>query len=186
MENCKDKIILYPNTFKYIGLFLICLVFSLSSILLCYLGIMDTAITDTGSRVLVIITGGAGVLLFLPMSCYIIQRLINKKPSLIIDDTGIYDNASYTSAGFLPWSEIDSVTMWKQEYKVGSQKILGIKVKNEDQFINKFYGVKRILIRTGRYPVNIPQNGINARTEDVHNIMNHYFIIKGSNKNIIQ
>jgi len=40
---------------------------------------------------------------------YAIFRLIKPKPSLVINDEGVFDNASAVGAGMLKWSEIDEV-----------------------------------------------------------------------------
>lgn len=186
MENDNRKITTYPSIVKFIFFSILSVVFTLGSMFLILvglkinLGFIDTTIKEGYSYTFVAFIGILGFVMFSPMAFYYIRRIIVKKPSLSIDNDGIYDNATYASAGYLSWSDIEAICIYKQEYKIGSQRILGIKLKNKNEFIEKFHGLKKVFIRMSIYPVNIPQNAINIDIEELYSIVGSYLNKKRS------
>jgi hypothetical protein len=62
-----------------------------------------------------------------------LRKLFDKKPGLVLNSSGITDNSSGLSAGFIPWSEIEDATI----LQVGAQKILIIMVENPEAYVGR-------------------------------------------------
>ena len=175
-----EKIVVYPSKMKYFLFSALSVFFTLLSALLILMGLqvpirfIDIKIEEGSNHAFLILLGIIWLVIFSMMALYYILRLVFYKPSLIIDKDGIFDNAAYTSAGYLKWTEIESICLYNQKYKIGSQKALGINLKNKDAFMDRCHGFKKISIEMAKYPVIISQNAINIRIEDLHNVMNSY------------
>lgn len=65
---------------------------------------------------------------FTPMLIYIFYRLFDDSPRIILDSTGIIDNSTLTSPGFIPWREIAGFEM----KEVFETQFIGIVLKNHD------------------------------------------------------
>lgn len=140
------------------------------------LGFVDTTIVEGSSYLFIASIGIIGFILVAPAMYYYLHRLVFYKPTLIIDENGIYDNTSATSAGYIAWNEIEGVFIWIQKYRFLSQKILGITLKNKEEFLTKFHGLKKKMMRIGEYPVNIPQNAITMDIDELRDIIKSYII----------
>jgi hypothetical protein len=55
------------------------------------------------------LSGLAGIIFFGFVGFYLLKKLFNKKPGLIISNSGIVDNSSGISVGFIPWSDIKEI-----------------------------------------------------------------------------
>ncbi|HXD34827.1 MAG TPA: STM3941 family protein [Pyrinomonadaceae bacterium] len=60
-----------------------------------------------------------------------LKKLFDKKPALILNNSGIVDNASSVSAGFIPWSEVVGARI----VEVQKQKMLVINVRDPEEYI---------------------------------------------------
>ncbi|MEO6883651.1 MAG: STM3941 family protein [Bacteroidia bacterium] len=76
--------------------------------------------------------GISGILFFGMIFFFIVKKLGDNSPGLIISPEGILDNASGVSAGFIPWADINEI----REPKVSNQKFLNIIVKNPQNYID--------------------------------------------------
>ncbi|MGI4789132.1 MAG: STM3941 family protein [Janthinobacterium lividum] len=93
-------IVLYPARWKMALIALGGLLFVLCAPLLWATG-------DPFIRVVAV----ADVLFFGFCALFALGRLLRPRPSLVIDERGITDNASATGAGFIAWDEIAAVGM---------------------------------------------------------------------------
>ena len=98
---------------------------------------------------------------------FALTRLFSKKPALIIDQSGITDNASGLSAGFIPWSDITGAGIATFQ----KQKFLGISLRNPQDYLEKASLLKRLLMKSNSswvgYIVNIPQITLPVAVEDL-------------------
>lgn len=70
--------------------------------------------------------------------------LFNKTPGLIISNEGIYDNSSFFSAGFVPWTNISDV----QEIVVSKHQMINLVPKNPELILkSQKNGIKRKLLQ---------------------------------------
>lgn len=93
-------IVLYPSRWKMALLALGGLLFALCAPLLWNTG-------DTFNQAVAVID----VLLFGYCALFALVRLLRPRPSLVLDERGITDNASAMGAGFIAWEEIAAVGM---------------------------------------------------------------------------
>ncbi|MDR2213783.1 MAG: hypothetical protein LBE21_09200 [Pseudomonadales bacterium] len=60
-----------------------------------------------------------------------LKKLIDKTPGLVLDSSGLHDNSSGISAGFVPWSDITGFGVWELD----GQQILVVKVLDPQKYI---------------------------------------------------
>jgi hypothetical protein len=84
-------------------------------------------------QVLTIFFGTAAVLFFGYIGFFIIKKINDKTPGLIISNEGVTDNSSAVSAGFIPWSDVVGIT----DFRVFHQKFVSIDLKNPQGYIEK-------------------------------------------------
>jgi hypothetical protein len=89
---------------------------------------------------------------FGPCLGYAIFRLVRRTPSLIISQSGLYDGSSALGGFVFHWSEIECAYV----SFVGRQKMLSIKLKNQEEFLSRVGWVKRIWMRYSIYLVGSP------------------------------
>jgi len=85
--------------------------------------------------------GYASLLLFIPAMFYMVYKLSDHSPVLIIDSVGLTDHTSATSPGFIPWREIKSFEV----KKVHSTPLLGIVLKDPATISKKMSPLSRFL-----------------------------------------
>lgn len=102
----------------------------------------------------------------LGLACFV-YRLCVRRPALVIDDEGLLDNATLTSAGMLRWEEIEDV----YAYEFMGHRMLGIVPVDEEVAIRRLPRLKQLVLRTNRSfgvpPFNIPLKPLRVSTEDL-------------------
>lgn len=158
----EDRIVVYPSRWKLLLLALGALLFVVFGCLIG-LGWLDAPLDQ------VIIAAYVGVPFFGLCFAYLVYRLISPKPSLIVDERGIYDNASALGAGWIRWEEIEE--MYAFEYR--GQTMLGIIPKDEEEILGRLSLLKRSVMRINtalpgvECPVNIPQTALPITIEEL-------------------
>jgi hypothetical protein len=113
------------------------------------------------------LAGIAGIAFFGLCLGYAVWRLARPSPALIIHSSGIFDNASALSAGFLAWNEISHIFM----ASFRNQKFLGIAVKDVEGLLSRQSGLKarlmRMNIRLSGAAINIPANTLPVSLDEV-------------------
>jgi hypothetical protein len=110
----------------------------------------------------------AAILFFGYTLFFSIKKLADKKPGIVIDDSGIYDNSSAVSVGLIPWTDIrqiSTVTVMRQEFVI-------IGVSNPEHYINKqpnFLKRKGMQYNYKNYgsPIAISANGLKCNVKDL-------------------
>jgi hypothetical protein len=74
---------------------------------------------------------------------YPLARLLRHAPTLIIHSSGVVDNGSALSVGFLPWHEMARVEI----VQFGSQRYLAIGVKNRETLLRAQSGLKALILK---------------------------------------
>jgi hypothetical protein len=126
-----------------------------------------------GLEILVYIEGFASILFFGLVAILVFKKLLNKEPGFVINSKGITDNSSGTSAGFIPWSEIDSF----QITKVFTQKFIAIILKDPEHYLSKVEGKfkKRSMTlnyKSSKSPVNISTNSLKISFGELLQLLN--------------
>jgi hypothetical protein len=77
---------------------------------------------------------------------YIPIKLFDKKPGLVIDENGIYDNSSAVSVGLILWNDIDSIKLVYAIEKRKSSRFLLINVHNPEEYFDRSNRFKKMLL----------------------------------------
>ena len=96
--------------------------------------------------------GAAAVIFFGLAGILFIRKLFDKKPGLVFSRVGILDNSSAVSAGVIPWSEIVGAEL----FQIHRQKLLVIKVKTPERYIEQGNPLKRALNRANHSMMGSP------------------------------
>ena len=98
---------------------------------------------------------------------YICYRLLKPSPSVIINQEGIFDNASVFGAGMIRWEEIESMFI----YKIMDNSFLGIIPVNLETILARQSIIKRFLFRLNKgmsqAPFAIPAGGLPMSVEEL-------------------
>jgi hypothetical protein len=107
--------------------------------------------------------GLASIVFFGLAGLYGLKKLFDRKPALIFNEHGLFDNASAVSAGFIPWSEVTGTAV----FEVNKQKTLIIAVRNPQQYIERGGALKRALNKANYRMVGSPIS-ISAGTLEIN------------------
>lgn len=118
--------------------------------------------------------GIAGMVFFSLTGVVGIRKLFDKKPGLVLNSAGIIDNSSGLAAGFIPWSEITGAEI----YEVRRQKMLIIKVRNPETFIQRGnilqQAVVKINSRMSGSPIAITSNSLKINFAELLSTFEQY------------
>ena len=96
--------------------------------------------------------GLAGILFFGASGLYGLFKMFDKKPGLVLDSSGVFDNASGVAAGFIPWSEVLGAGV----YEIQGQKMLIIGVRDPQKYLDRGSALKRTLNKASYKMVGSP------------------------------
>jgi hypothetical protein len=113
------------------------------------------------SPMIIFITGLACILFFGLCFFFIIKKIGDNSPGLVISDEGILDNSSGVSAGQIKWTEIEKISV----IKIQRQKLIMIQLKNPQDYIERQRsGFKRKMMKINYKmygtPLSITSNGL--------------------------
>ncbi len=116
--------------------------------------------------------GFAAISFFGLTGIFILRKLFDTKPGIIINEEGILDNASAVSAGQISWGDVSGIRITK----VVTQNFLIILVHNPEEYISRqTNAVKRKLMETNfkiyGTPINISANGLQCSFDELQNIL---------------
>jgi hypothetical protein len=156
-----DAIVIYPSKKKLLliavgGAVFVCLaIFMLLS--------PDPDFSDWDVRAVAI----ACIAFFGLALAYTLWRLARPSPALVIHPSGLFDNASALSAGFLRWDEISHIFV----AKVKNQAFLSIALNDVEGLLNRQTGMKaklmRMNVRLTGAAVGIPANTLPISLEEL-------------------
>ncbi len=113
-----------------------------------------------------------GVPFFGLCAFYGIFRILDSAPLVVINDEGIFDNASALGAGLILWDEIEGSGV----YEISNQKMLEIVVKDPQAVISRQPWYKRYIMHINKgiwnAPFNIPQAAMPVPVEEVSQTIN--------------
>ncbi len=102
---------------------------------------------------------------------YIIFKIFDTRPGLIINDVGITDNSYYGSVGLIDWSKIEGIRI----QQIMSTKFLLIDVSNPKEFIEKSSLLKGSLMKANLRmygtPLSIASNSLNYNFDDLEKLL---------------
>jgi hypothetical protein len=110
----------------------------------------------------------SGILFFGWGIIYFSRKLADKKPGMIIDDEGLFDNSSAAAVGRIPWENITRVVTTQ----VMNQQFLIIVVNNPEHYINEQHNVikkKGMIYNFKHYgsPIAITAGGLKCNLSEL-------------------
>ena len=96
---------------------------------------------------------------------YFSKKLLDKKPALIIDDKGIYDNYTLFNFDLIPWSDVSQIWEGSVATSVASkQQFITVGLVDPDKYISKEKNLikrKLLIVNTKSYgsPIHLSTNG---------------------------
>ena len=125
-----------------------------------------------GNPTLILIAGIASVIFFGLVAVIIFRKFSDKKPGLIINRQGIFDNSSGVSAGLIPWTDIQEIKI----SQVMSQKFLMFIVRNPEYYLEKVTNplkknAMKMNYKTYGSPISISSNALQTNFDDLHKLL---------------
>ncbi|AEE53344.1 hypothetical protein Halhy_5519 [Haliscomenobacter hydrossis DSM 1100] len=130
------------------------------------------------------LVGCAAIVFFGICAFFIIRKLPDQRPGLIIDDEGLTDNSSGVSAGQILWADIEDISV----LEIQRQKLIMLQVKNPQDYIDKQpSGLKRKLMtmnfRMYGTPLSISSNGLKISFDELLKMLNDYLAANNERRN---
>jgi glucan phosphoethanolaminetransferase (alkaline phosphatase superfamily) len=106
---------------------------------------------------------------------FLVFKLFDNKPGLVIDSSGITDNSSITAIGFIPWDTITSI----KTIEVYQQKIIAIEVKNPNHLIEKQSDLKKFWLKQNcnsfATPICINTNSLKIKFDELEKLIKEFW-----------
>lgn len=124
--------------------------------------IVGLAVAGAGYKAgfVMVLAGG----IFVPVG---VARAFSRKPAVVVNREGIFDNASPVGAGLVKWSEIRGLCVYRQE---GIQ-FLGIDVEHPHLILARATGFRGVMARfegsEKDYPISIPQTFLTITIDEL-------------------
>lgn len=133
-----------------------------------------------GSPVKIAIAGYASIIFFGLCAFYLIRKLPDTKPGLIVDNEGLTDNSSGLSAGHILWSDIVNISV----VEIHKQKLIMLHVKNPQDYIDRqtsLFKRKSMELNYKMYgtPLSITSNGLQTSFENLLTVLTDKLQEKG-------
>ena len=118
------------------------------------------------------VAGASSIIFFGVCVLYMILKIFDDKPGLIIDSKGITDNSSGIAAGLITWESIKQI---EKKYIKG-QSFIAIKVANPNRYIERESGIKRIIMNMNlkmyETPIYISANSLKIEYDELWSLLN--------------
>ena len=142
------------------------------------------AIADAQTRFNPLTVRGAalvGSLFFGLIGVYCCVKFFDRKPGLIMDREGLWDNSSAVSAGRIPWDEVTGLKV----STISGQRMLTIEVADPQKYVERGRLHMRILnaanTKLTGSPINIASNGLRVDFDELQRLISEAFAkYKGS------
>ena len=120
------------------------------------------------SPTIIFIVGVASILFFGLCFVFLVKKLADNSPGLIISKEGILDNSSGVSAGQILWTDIENISVTE----IHRQKLILLQIKNPQAFIDKqksWFKRKLMVMNFKMYgtPVSITSNGLKISSDEL-------------------
>jgi len=142
------------------------------SLALFILNVSTVISRDNSSRSKDMMNAGSTMLIiFMAITVWLIIKLFNRKPGLVINETGITDNASSIKAGLIKWQDIKNIRSVKQH----SNQLLLITVTNPNKYIDVAHSLKKPVLQMNinmhGTPVIIPSATLNYDFAELQTVL---------------
>src|SRR5215210_1288333 len=159
-----EKLIIKNSRWRYVLLLIGCIGFVAAGIWMVFAG--------KPFGWLAILFFGSGI----PIS---IWQLADSRPRLVIDEHGVLDRT--LGVGRIAWSDIEAAYV----RSISGNDFICLELKNSEQYAQKLSKVKRAMVAANRSlgftDFNLNLSGVNARTEEVFELLMKYCQVTATN-----
>jgi hypothetical protein len=124
----------------------------------------------------------AAIVFFGLIALWILRKLSDHKPGLVLSSAGITDNASGVAAGFIPWAEIEASSV----FAVQGQRMLIIHVHDPERYMERGGAFRRALNRANYKlagsPIAIPSSTLKIGFDELQALFDRYLQAYGTNR----
>ena len=126
--------------------------------------------------ILIFIAGLVCTPICIVFTFYIVKKLFQTTMGLIINEEGIYDNSAGIPAGMIFWKDIKYI----ENYKISSQKIIRIIVKNPNDYIERqtsYFKRKLFAINQKHYgsPIQLSEKVLAINFDELYELLQSKF-----------
>jgi hypothetical protein len=118
--------------------------------------------------------GLASIVFFGICGLFALKKLFSKKPGLVFNNSGIVDNASSVSPGFIPWSDV----MGAEILEIQKQKMLIIMVRDPQAYIGRGSLLRQTLNKANYKmvgsPISISPNTLGINFSELVSLFDRY------------
>jgi hypothetical protein len=123
-------------------------------------------------QIFITVIGTASVLFFGTCAFFILRKLAESKPGLIINQEGITDDSSAVANGLILWRDITNIRI----VEVSRQKIIMIHVLNPESYVNSASSTfkrKMLQLNYKMYgtPLSLSSNGLKCSFEELYQLV---------------
>ena len=129
-----------------------------------------------GNPVFLLVTGIVAILFFGGIGVFLLRKLPDSKPGLIIHSEGITDNSSGIAAGLVLWKDIVEIVT----INVENQNFILFVVRNPEEYISRQSGIfKRkameVNYRSYGSPISISANTLHTNFDELYQLLQSKF-----------
>jgi len=121
-----------------------------------------------------LLIGIAAFIAFSASAIYSTYRLISNAPVVVVNEEGIFDNASPFAVGWMDWSEIERIEP-RRNYLT---RLIGIRPHDRDAVFARVPPHRRWMVRAlavmSHAPINIPAALLGRRLDEVQRLIERY------------
>jgi hypothetical protein len=147
-------------------------------------GLWMVSVSDNQVRyipLLLKVTGYSSILFFAAAGMFILYKLFDSKPGLVIDNEGLHDNSNASSAQLVTWSQIKGIKI----EQVMSTRFILVDIHDPEGFMENIVGLMKRLMM-GNYkmygtPISIISNSLNCNTENLYKIISERMSLEKKN-----
>lgn len=121
------------------------------------------------------LVAGASVVVFGTALVWVVGKLLDRQPGLIVSTDGILDNSSAVAAGMVPWTEIRGFVIRSMR----AQRFITVIVADPEKYVARGRWVRRLANRANlRFygsPVQISANALKIGFDDLVALLEHRY-----------
>lgn len=119
--------------------------------------------------------GIAGAVLCGSLVIWLAIKMFDTKPGLVLDNDGFTDNCSAVSHGFVPWSDVTGLSV----FKIKRTRVLVIKVADPERYLGRGNVLRRALVRFGAQyygsPIQIGSTDLTINFDELSSFFESYW-----------
>jgi len=118
--------------------------------------------------------GLSSMIFFGLITLWIVTKLFDSTPGLVLSEEGLFENTNMFSIGFVAWADISGI----QVHKINKQRLIYVVLRDPEKYISICGPIKQVLLRAtlklGPSPVTIISNSLTISVDEVVSLVSEY------------